>query len=272
MKEIEKFNVLLAVVPEVKDWRLLTEQLWYRIRQERVPTNISDGTAEYIAFYHTKKYNEDLRHKVVFWAKIRRVVTATRQDLFPNDPPNHIKAKSEYYKVEFDALVPLERPIVSRRGHRLLFVPTTSEKLFSGTTNINRLFKTSPLEKRMAEILDDMDITYEREWCEYVDDNRKYHLDFAIFCKAGKIDVECDGDTYHMGYDNVYYDKTRNNELESDKWKVLRYTTKHFTQNEAHIRKTLRKSLIQYHGCLEAHEPQPSYSSTVDSKGQIRLF
>ena len=144
------------------------------------------------------------------------------------------------------------------------------QKNCSGTTTINTIFKTSPLEKRMAEIMDDMCITYEREWYEYADNGRKYYLDFVIYYKAGKIDVECDGDMYHMGYDQVYYDKTRNNELESDKWKVLRYTTKHFKEDEPHIRKTLRKTVKQFHGCLEVNEPLPAYGS--DDKGQIRLF
>ena len=272
MKETETHNVLIAIVPEVKDWLLLTQELWYRIPIDKAPPIIKDGTTEYIAFYHNAKYKEDLKWKIVYWAKIKTVVVASRADLFPNESIGHQKANRRYYKVSFDELVPLTQPIVSRYGHRLLYVPTTTEKLFSGKANINHIFKTSYLEKRMAEIMDDMAVTYEREWYEYADNNRKYYLDFVVFCKGGKIDVECDGDQFHMGYDNVYYDKTRNNELEGNKWKVLRYTTKHFNEDEPHIRNTLRKSIKQFHGCLTVNEPMPSYNSKMDEKGQIRLF
>ncbi len=273
MKENILNDVLVAAVPEVKDWLLLTEKLWYRIPNEnRVPSNIVDGTAKYIAFYHNSKYKDELKYKIVHWAKISQIVQATRSDLFPKETTNPHKANRQYFKVEFEELKELEKPIVSRQGRRLLFVPTTSEKLFCGKTTINHLFKTSHLEKKMVAIMEDMNISFDREWYETVDDKHKYHLDFAIFCKLGKIDVECDGNQYHMGDDNVHYDKTRNNELEGDKWKVLRYTTKHFNEDEAHIRKTLRKAVVQYKGCLELNEPQMSYNTTIDAKGQIRLF
>ena len=117
----------------------------------------------------------------------------------------------------------------------------------------------------------DMRIVFEREYGVRVNKERNYLLDFAVFCKKGQIDVECDGDQYHMGYDNVIYDKTRNNELESDKWKVLRYTTKHFNEtNHTHIRSTLYKCVKDFGGCL--FEPENQYFQSINPKGQITLF
>lgn len=147
------------------------------------------------------------------------------------------------------------------------------KKSFStGSTNFNKVFKNSYLEEKMIDIMADMNIGYEREYYIHVDNNRKYHLDFAIFCENGKIDVECDGDAFHMGYDNVYYDKTRNNELESIQWKVLRYTSKHFEEEERHIRKTMYKTIKDFGGCLYAHEPETDYKPKTSSIGQMKLF
>lgn len=272
-EETAEMTVLVALMPEVKDWALLIKENWYRIPQETAPPIIQKGEAKYIAFYHTAKFKEDLKWKVVYYAEIKRIVTATRRELFPEESPYHPKAHRRYYKVEFDKLLPLPKPIVSRRGHRILFVPTTEEKFFNEDSNFNKVFKNSYLEKRMMDIMADMNIVFEREFCIHVDDKRKYHLDFAIFCKKGKIDVECDGDTYHTGYDNVYYDKTRNNELESIQWKVLRYTTQHFQDpDEKHIRKTMYKTIRDFEGCLEANEEHVDYTPKIEKSGQMRFF
>ena len=268
----DTLNVLVAILPEVKDWKLLHEQLWYRIPIDKAPVIIRNGQADYVAFYHTAKFSEALKWKVVKYAKIKSMVQASRHELFPNEPLNSFKANKTYYKIEFDKLEELPQPIVSRRGHRFPFFATTQEKLLSGTTDINRLFKGSPLEEDMASIIDKMEIQYEREWREYVDDEKFYYLDFAIFCTKGKINIECDGDEFHTAYDDVYRDKTRNNELESYQWKVLRYTTKHFKQNRRHIEKTLYTTIKDCGGVQSLSDPETIYHPKKDSKGQLDLF
>lgn len=272
-EETTEMTVLVALMPEVKDWALLLKENWYRIPQETAPPIIQKGEAKYIAFYHTAKFKEDLKWQIVYYAEIKRVVSATRRELFPAESPYHGKANKRYFKVEFDALIALPKPIVSRRGHRILFVPTTEEQFFSESTNFNKVFKNSYLEARMIDIMSDMNIVFEREFAIHVDDNRKYLLDFAIFCKKGKIDVECDGDAYHTGNEQVHYDKTRNNELESIQWKVLRYTTKHFEEkDQKHIRKTMYKTIRDFEGCLEAHEAETDYKPKTSATGQMKLF
>lgn len=271
-KNKENMTVLVAMLPEVSDWVLLNQELWYRIPKESAPPIIQKGIAEYVAFYHTASFSKELKWKVVKYARIKRIITATRQQLFPNEPLNSRKAHKIYYKVEFDELLELPKPIISRRGHRGVFVPTTEGKFFSGTTDFNRLFKGSYLEEDMERIMDEWGIEYEREYREFVDNKKFYDLDFAIFCKNGKIDIECDGDEYHMGNENVHRDKTRNNELESYSWAVLRYTTKHFKEEREHVKKTIYKKIQSFGGATKAAEPNVPYFPTVNLKGQIQLF
>jgi REase_MTES_1575 len=269
----DTLNVLVAILPEIKDWKLLHDQLWYRIPVDKAPVIIRNGDAQYVAFYHTAKFPQELKWKVVKYAKIKSMTQVSRQELFPDEPPISTKAHKRYFKIVFDKLEELHQPIVSRRGHRFPFFATTEQKLLSGTSDLNRLFKGSPLEEAMATIIDAMEVEYEREWREYVNNDEKfYYLDFAIFCTKANINIECDGDEFHNSSEAVYKDKTRNNELESYKWKVLRYTTKHFLQNQQHIKSTLYKTIMECGGVRGVSEPETPYYPKKDSKGQLGLF
>jgi hypothetical protein len=268
-------TVLVVLLPEKSDWKIANEQGWYRIPTniKNLPINIKDGTAEYIAFYHNSKFETDLKWKIQKYAKIKGISIVKRKDLFPNEPSNSRKAFRSYYKIEFDELLELPKPFVARQGRRLLFVPTTEDKFFSGYTNFNILFHGSPLEEQMQDIIESMNIHYEREWLEYVDENKHYYLDFAIWCKNGRIDIECDGNEFHMGNENVHYDKTRNNELESYGWKVLRYTTKHFNEEKQHIEYTIYKTIEELGGASIAADSQPEYVAiNPKKKNQMKLF
>ncbi|TET76024.1 MAG: DUF559 domain-containing protein [Candidatus Cloacimonadota bacterium] len=56
------------------------------------------------------------------------------------------------------------------------------------------------------------------------EERRTYCLDFGLFCREGKIDVECDGEAYHSSREALNKDRMRNNELASYGWLVLRFT------------------------------------------------
>jgi len=265
-------SVLVAILPKVSDWELLQEKLWYRIPIDSAPSIIKNREAEYIAFYHTAQFKEDLKWKVVSYAKIKRIIIASRKELFPDEFPISIKAEKTYFKIEFDELKFLIQPIISRHGHRGTFIPTTYEKFFSGTTDFNYLYKSSFLERDMEKIMDEMGIEYEREYCIILDKKKFYYLDFVIFCKKGYIDIECDGDEFHMGNKNVHLDKTRNNLLTSVQWAILRYTTKHFEEERSHMKSTIYKTIDKLGGLIKVAEPDITYYPKINSKGQGNLF
>jgi very-short-patch-repair endonuclease len=65
----------------------------------------------------------------------------------------------------------------------------------------------------------------ERQW-KIVVQNHNYYLDFAVFCKYGKLAIETDGYTTHFDSRNqIDYDTWRQNEIEIDGWRFLHYTT-----------------------------------------------
>lgn len=272
MSKSDKLNALIVMLPEKQDWQILHEQNWYRIPINSAPPIIKEGGVEYIAFYHTAKFDEELKWKVVKDAKIKNITIASRLQLFPHEHILSKKAPKRYYKVEITDLKELDQPFVGRRGHRVTFVPTTEEKLFSGQKDFNILFKGSHLEENMCTIIENLGIEFEREWREYVDKKKFYYLDFAIFCQKGNIDIECDGDEFHMGKDNVHKDKTRNNELESYGWAVLRYTTKQFKEESEHIKNTIYKKILDFGGVKRVAESESPYIPKIPQSNQMRLF
>jgi REase_MTES_1575 len=263
-----KINTIVAILKYKADWAILHQQLWYRIPvSKNAPLIVRNNTIQYIAFYHPQIFGEDLQYKIIKYARVTQITTVTRSELFPKEPDN----QKTYYKIQFDELLTLPSPIVARKGRRINFINTTDEKLLSGNTNFNHLICGSPLEEDMKSIMETMKIEYEREWEQSSYNNKIYRLDFAIFCKDRNIDIECDGNEFHMGNENVHYDKTRNNELESFGWKVLRYTTKHFKEEREHIQKTIYKTIIDCGGIQKIAEPEATYIPDLP-KPQLRLF
>jgi hypothetical protein len=124
----------------------------------------------------------------------------------------------------------------------------------------------------MEDCIKKMDVEYEKEWREYVDYKKFYYLDFAIWCKNGYIDIECDGDAYHMENEKVHNDKTRNNELESYGWSVLRFTSKHFKEDKMHIEKTIYQTVKELGGALRFSEPNQPYLPKKEGDNQLELF
>ena len=175
-----------------------------------------------------------------------------RRDLIPEfDNP---KSDRQYYKVLLQSVERLTAPIRSTRRRRLVFVPTTWQK-FSTAQAINDLFADSPVEDRLWDEFKRLKIDAERQW-EVKNNDDFYKLDFALFCKEGKIDVEVDGDQWHHNRERAPRDNLRNNELESVGWHVLRFAAK-----------TVRESLEKE--CIRKIETTIDHLKGLSSEGLV---
>jgi very-short-patch-repair endonuclease len=95
---------------------------------------------------------------------------------------------------------------------------------FQLADQINDLFDGSPLEDRLWDALKYIGVLAERQW-KIVVQGHKYYLDFAVFCRGGKLAIETDGYTTHYDSMNqIDYDSWRQNEIELDDWHFLHYT------------------------------------------------
>jgi very-short-patch-repair endonuclease len=215
-------EALVAILNNRSDFNLAYEQHWYRIPVDSVEKFLKKRwPPRWLAFYQTKVFGQEA-HTVNYFAQVRDIQKASRQQLFPGEPPS-TKSNRQYYKLILQPLQRLPEPIVSRRFRRIVFIPTTAEKFFNAV-EINDLYDESPLEDKLWAELKRLEIKAERQELVKIN-NRNYILDFNIYCADGNVDVETDGDTYHANPKKSTEDNIRNNDLEAAGWKVLRFTT-----------------------------------------------
>ncbi|MGM9509576.1 endonuclease domain-containing protein [Larkinella sp. GY13] len=261
-------DTLVALLKDKTDFTIAQEQGWYRIPvSTRVPDMVRKGTIKYIAFYFKKIFG-DWKYSIRQYTPVTTITEVTRRELMPHQS-YHPKAGNKYYKISFGPLQDLPRPIVSHRGRQLLFIPTTLHKLLEAD-EINDIFADSPLENRLWAELKKNNLPAERQF--FLQTNEaNWICDFAFFCKTGTINVECDGDAYHMKPEQVIYDKTRNNEITAvANWAVLRFTTKHLMEDMPYTIQTIKRKIDKFGGLHYAREDAFKYVSKKD--GQLGLF
>ncbi len=209
---------LVGVITRTKDWAILTTQHWYRIPVKNAPENLE--LARYLAFYQTRVFGAE-KWAVNYYARVKAITVTRRIELLPNEP-DHPRANEDYYRLEIEELKKLPNPILSQRRRRIVFIPTTLERLLTAK-EINELYYTSPIEARLYRYLRTAELQPERQF--FVRDRgRGYFLDLAVFCEKGKIDVECDGETYHSGRERAQADRQRDNRLTARGWRILRFS------------------------------------------------
>jgi very-short-patch-repair endonuclease len=208
---------LVGIVNRPKDWRTIQTQRWYRIPVRSAPDYLQ--AAKYIAFYQTKDFGDE-RWCVGYCAEVKAITRSRRVELLP-DEPRHRRANDQYFRVELGPLLRLPRPIPSRRWRRITFISTSLERLLSAE-EINDLFRTGPIEDRLYAHLKDAGLPAERQFLVR-EGGTGYMLDLALFCRDGNLNVECDGETYHSGRERAQADRTRDNDLTIDGWRILRF-------------------------------------------------
>jgi len=214
-------NVLVALLPRISSLDTLINESWYRIPVESAPKPCSP---QILAFYQGKVFGKEQAYQIRYFGEVNRIDILARKELFPNDETNLTKSEKMYYRLQIASLEERHQPIPSYRPRRLVFIPTTIKK-FNLAGQINDLFDGSPLEDRLWDVLKIDKMQAERQW-KLLINSRVYFLDFAVFCKKGKLAIETDGYTTH--YDSIRKideDIWRQNEIINDEWHLLRYTT-----------------------------------------------
>lgn len=241
-----KHPALVGIVPRKNLWPKIQKERWYHIPIESAPK--SAPVVEYLAFYFPKAFGEKYQYKVCYYAKVLGVETKKRIELFPEEPA-HKRAEQDYFQFHLGSIKELPKPIPSKRWRRIVHIPTSYEKLFSAK-EINDLWDTSPLEEKMHQEMKRRKIETERQLYVKIG-NQIYCLDFAIFCRKGNIDVECDGERYHILPDALARDRKRNNQLTSYGWRVLRFLGKEINRDLQGCFKTIERTIGNLGGLIK---------------------
>jgi hypothetical protein len=175
-------RVLVAIMNSRRDFEIARDQGWYRIPYDRAPTRVG---ADFLAFYQTKDFGDE-RWAVNYYSPIRRYRLALRRTLLPNES-EHPKANSLYYKIEIGPLLRLPHPIPSARLRRITFIPTTVERLLQAQ-EVNDLWRGGLEEEELWLAFKESGFDAERRY-PLREQDPEYCVDFALFCKRGKIAV-----------------------------------------------------------------------------------
>jgi very-short-patch-repair endonuclease len=217
-----KGELLVAILNNKADFDLLCRESWYRIPVSSARKWLHHRwPPKWVAFYQTKVFRDEA-YSIRYYSEVIDIRIANRRSLFPGEPPSP-KQNKVYYQLILAPLRELAMPIYSRRWRRITFITTTWEKFFSAS-EINDLYDDSPLEDRLWAELKRLGIDAERQELVKVK-AQNYFLDFAVYCKQGKLDLETDGDTWHACKERAEQDNFRDNYLRTEGWGVLRFNT-----------------------------------------------
>jgi very-short-patch-repair endonuclease len=198
----------------------------------------------YLAFYQTKLFGAE-KWAVNWYAYVRGITKLKRRELLP-DESAHPRAGAEYHKIELGELTRLPFPIPSRRWRRIVFIPTSLERLLHAQ-EINDLFKVSPIEDKLYFTLKDSGLPAERQY--FVREGSSgYMLDMAVFCRDSNLDIECDGDQYHSGRDKADEDRERDNTLTTAGWQILRFSGRRILRDTGHCLDTVKRTVRRLGG------------------------
>lgn len=216
--------VLISVLKEKKDLDILLKKHWYRIPLIFAPKR----KTKYIAFYQPASFGK-YGGCIKFYALIKNCKIIKRKYLLP-DEYDHPMADEDYYKIYFKKILKLQNPILNKNRMRISFGFTTLEKLFKAKS-IAEVFDVWPIEEIIFSALKKRGINFSREHIFYLKNGKKYRLDFAIFCKRGYLNIECDSDKWHSQRSQRIKDYLRDKTLEKEGWTILRLSENEITKN-----------------------------------------
>ncbi len=222
----ESRDVLVGLLKEKISLEILQTQGWYHIP---VQTKVKDWPPRILAFYQGFRFGRD-GLCIRYYGEIDKIEIYPRKDLFPDDEKNVDKAENLYFKVSIKELLQRSKPIIGYRPRKWIFIHTNMER-FMKAEQTNDLYIGSYLEEKFWESLKNKRIFAEREW-ELTLKNKKYYIDFAVFCNNGKLAIETDGYTTHYdSREKIDKDTWRRNEIALDEWRLMQYTPKHVNEN-----------------------------------------
>lgn len=264
MKSISNPEVLIVLLRDLRDLAFLRDQGWYRIPVNSAPRR---WPPQWLAFYLPKKFKEQA-YSIPYYGRVKAIDEVSRAELFPHELPSP-RSEKRYYRLEIEELKALPKPITSAHPRRLLFVPTTWQK-FERAAQINDLFDDSPLEDRLWQELQQANISAERQWNVQVKKSI-YRLDFAIFCRQGKVDVETDGDSWHQKPERAQADYRRQNDLESAGWHTLRFNSREINEESRQSLYKIQEMINRLEG-LRSDGLAPRLFYPQSNAQQLSLF
>ena len=214
-KEAEDEVVLVGVLKNKRDLRILLEENWYRIPRKNLPRR----KFKYLAFYQPAAFGRRGK-RICYYARVLDWRMFYRQDLLP-DEPLHPRARADYVRIRVGRINKLAHPIKNTTPRRVSFGFTSLPCLLRAK-NILQLYDVAETEEIINKSLRKAGLrAVPQYWVK--DAKRRYRLDFAVFCGRGRVAVECDNLRAHHGVRQRRGDKIKDRFLKEHGWTVLRF-------------------------------------------------
>jgi hypothetical protein len=232
--------VLVGVLKDRRDFNILLTGKWYRIPVTHAPRR----RFAYLAFYQPAPFGRQGK-RIRYYTRVLNWRVIKRGDLLP-DEPSHPRARDYYLQVRVGKIKKLPRPIRNIIPRRISFGFTTLNHLLK-SKDILQLYNITPTEPMVGDGLEEAGIRAIPQY--YVKGKQKrYFLDFAIFCQKGMIAIECDNKKAHSNLGQLKKDKIKDNFLRRQGWTVIRLSEDNIVSNLPGCIKKIKKAVRKLGG------------------------
>ena len=216
---------LIGILKDRRDFDRLMHRRWYRIPLAHAPRR----RFSHLAFYQPASFGK--RGKAIrYVAPVLGKRGARRRDLIPEEP-NHPRADDRYAVFRVGKPLKLPEPVRNISLRRVTFAYTTLRRLFE-SHDVLEVFGVPPIERMMQKAFDAAGLHALPEFTVSGPDKR-YRLDFAIFCTRGALAVECDGEDFHGTGPQRRKDRAKDTRLRRMGWTVVRLTERAIVKSPA---------------------------------------
>src|SRR3989338_140424 len=213
--------VLVCVLKNKRDLRIMLKKNWYRIPIAYLPRR----KFTHLAFYQPVEFGR-FGKRIQYYARVKNRTVAKRIDLLPKEQA-HPRAHDDYLQIELAWIKKLAYPIKNIVPRRVSFGFTTLKSLLKAG-DLLELYGVSPTEQIVERGLQKLSIKTEKEF-SVSKGGKRYRLDLAIFCRNGRIAIECDNLKAHSGV-QIAKDKKKDEFLKRNGWHVIRLKEQDITE------------------------------------------
>ena len=239
-----KKSVLVAVIKDRRDLSMFLDKHVYRMPVFYAPRK----KAGYIAFYQPSGFGKT-GSRIKYYAKIKGFCVLKRKQILPGEK-DHPRSQEDYYFIKLGSVKIFKEPIRNRSRMRVSFGFTSLKKL-SAAKDVLELFGIPPMEEIVSSALNAKGITPFAQYGFSLADKKRYRMDFAIFCKKGPLNIECDGEKWHSVKAQRIKDEKRDRILKNHGWVILRLTEKEIVKNINGCVKKVEKTIEKLGGRIK---------------------
>lgn len=206
--------VLVGVLKQKRDLEIILKERWYRIPIDYAPKRQFD----YLAFYQPLSFGKEGK-QIKYFAEVFDFKKVKRKDLLPSEI-NHPRFEKDYFQIRLKNIQKLSQPIKNIHPRRISFGFTTLSR-FLTARDVLQLYNVPPLENIVEKGLKNVGIKVLNQYRLTIN-KKRFRLDFAIFCRKGKIAIECDNRKAHSNSLQKEKDKIKDEYLKNDGWEIIR--------------------------------------------------